>query len=76
VIIEQQINFFQKKIIKKFMELLEKIRLIATERNITLSQLVINWTINQPGITIALVGIRTQEQAEENAKAVKFQFDT
>jgi aryl-alcohol dehydrogenase-like predicted oxidoreductase len=30
---------------------------------------VIRWTIEQPGITIALVGARNAAQAVENAKA-------
>jgi aryl-alcohol dehydrogenase-like predicted oxidoreductase len=32
--------------------------------------LVILWTLEQPGITIALVGARNSQQAIENAKAI------
>jgi len=35
-----------------------------------LEQLVILWTLQQPGITIALVGDRNAEQTIENAKAI------
>ena len=42
---------------------------MASSKNALLSQLVIRWTIEQPGITIALVGARDKEQATENAKA-------
>jgi aryl-alcohol dehydrogenase-like predicted oxidoreductase len=38
-------------------------------RKITLGQLVLRWTVGQPGITIALVGARNAEQAIANAKA-------
>ena len=50
---------------------LNKIKPIADEKNATLAQLVIRWTIDQPGITIVLVGARNPKQAEENAKAAE-----
>lgn len=53
---------------------LEKIKPIADGKNATLSQLVIRWTIEQPGITIALVGARNAAQAIENAKAATIQL--
>ena len=49
---------------------LSKIRPLANEKNASLAQLVIRWTIEQPGITIALVGARDSKQAIQNAKAV------
>lgn len=30
---------------------------------------MLNWTIQQPGVTVALVGARDRAQATENAKA-------
>lgn len=42
---------------------------MADEKKATLGQLVIRWTLEQPGITIALVGARNVAQAIENAKA-------
>jgi aryl-alcohol dehydrogenase-like predicted oxidoreductase len=42
---------------------------IAAGYGLTLAQLVIAWTIAQPGITFALCGARTPEQALENAAA-------
>ncbi|WP_128543910.1 aldo/keto reductase [Larkinella soli] len=50
---------------------LEKIRPLAEEKNATLGQLVIRWTIEQPGITVALVGARNTDQAVQNAKAIE-----
>ena len=41
----------------------------ADDKNATLGQLVIRWTIEHPGITVALVGARNPEQAIQNAKA-------
>lgn len=51
---------------------LEKIQPIAEDHGVTLAQLVINWTVQQPGITAALVGARNAKQATENAEALHF----
>lgn len=49
---------------------LQKIKPLADDKKASLSQLVIRWTIEQPGITAALVGARNPEQAIQNAKAI------
>ncbi|MCX7761209.1 MAG: aldo/keto reductase [Candidatus Kryptonium sp.] len=59
---------------KKVLDALEKIKPIAKERNVTVAQLVINWTFSQTGITTAIVGARNPEQVEENAKAATFKL--
>jgi aryl-alcohol dehydrogenase-like predicted oxidoreductase len=48
---------------------LDEIRPLAEEREATLSQLVIAWTLRQTGITVALVGARDEAQVKENAGA-------
>ena len=48
---------------------LEKLQPLADDKKATLGQLVIRWTIEHPGITVALVGARNPEQAIQNAKA-------
>ncbi len=53
---------------------LERIEPIARKYDGTLAQLAINWVINQPGVTSAIVGARTASQVEENAKAVDFEL--
>lgn len=53
---------------------LEKLKPLAADKNATLSQLVVRWTIEQPGITIALVGARNASQALENAKAAQIKL--
>jgi len=61
--------YFNNENIRRTNEFLDKIRPIAINKNITLSQLVLCWTLAQPGITIALAGARNAEQAVANAKA-------
>ncbi len=49
--------------------MLDRIRPIAKQRGLTLGQLVIAWTVAQPGVTHALAGARNPQQAMENAHA-------
>ena len=62
--------FFKDENLARTNAFLDKIKPLADQKNATLAQLVIRWTIEQPGITIALVGARNAEQAIQNAKAI------
>jgi len=42
---------------------------IAAKRSATIAQTVIAWTVDEPGVTAALVGARNAPQARENAAA-------
>ena len=53
---------------------LNEIRPIAQAHDATLAQLVINWTLNRPGVTAVLVGARNPQQTEENAGAMQFEL--
>jgi aryl-alcohol dehydrogenase-like predicted oxidoreductase len=66
--------YFKDENIKRTNVFLEKIKTLAAEKNATLSQLVLRWTIEQPGITIALAGARNAAQAMENAKAINIKL--
>ncbi|MCI3936111.1 aldo/keto reductase [Chryseobacterium aahli] len=61
---------FQPDFIEKTNQLLDKIKPIAEQHNASLGQLVLKWTIERQGITIALAGARNAEQAVQNAKAI------
>jgi len=50
-------------------QMLAKFEPIRETLGITMTQLVIAWTLEQPGLTHALCGARTPEQAIENAGA-------
>jgi methylglyoxal reductase len=54
---------------QKVARLMEAIDPIAETHGATKAQVVIAWTLQQPGITFSLCGARSVEQAEENAKA-------
>jgi len=67
-------KFYTDENIEHINGFLEEIRPIAEKHNATLAQLVIRWTIDQPGITIALVGARNARQAIENAQAANIEL--
>jgi aryl-alcohol dehydrogenase-like predicted oxidoreductase len=64
--------FFSQQSIVKTNAFLEKIRPIANTKGATLAQLVLKWTLERPGITIALAGARNETQSVQNAAATTF----
>ena len=68
--------YFKEPNLSNILAFLEKLRPIAAGHNATLSQLVLNWTIHQPGITCALAGARNPVQVLENAGAAQFSLTT
>lgn len=54
---------------------LDKIKPLADDKHATIGQLVISWTLEQPGVTIALVGARNVAQAIENAAAADIKLN-
>ncbi len=67
--------YFKGKNLDEINAFLDSIKPLARERNITMAQLVINWTIQQPGITSVLVGLRNSGQVDENIKAAEFKLN-
>jgi len=65
----KELNYFSDENIKRVNGMLNALRPLAESKRATLAQLVLRWTIDQPGITIALAGARNEKQAVENAKA-------
>lgn len=59
---------------KRILDALDQIQPIAKKHKATLSQIIINCTFNQPGITAAIVGARNPIQAIENAKSMQLEL--
>lgn len=66
--------YYSDKNIPLINAFLQKIKPLADDKKATLSQLVIRWTVEQPGITIALVGARNATQSIENALAAQLKL--
>lgn len=65
---------FQPEFVARANTLLEHIKPIADDKNASLSQLVLRWTIERAGITVALAGARNATQAIQNAEAIRVQL--
>jgi aryl-alcohol dehydrogenase-like predicted oxidoreductase len=65
-------RFYKEESIRQVNLLLDRIKPIADKHSASLSQLVLNWTINRPGISCVLVGGRNASQVAENAMALSF----
>jgi aryl-alcohol dehydrogenase-like predicted oxidoreductase len=68
-------KFFQADFVRKTNQFLDSIRPIAEGKGASLTQLVLAWTLSQPGISTALVGARNAEQARHNAMAADLHLD-
>jgi aryl-alcohol dehydrogenase-like predicted oxidoreductase len=55
-------------------DFVDELREVAVDAGRTVAQLVINWTISQPGITSALCGAKRPEQIEETAGGADWQL--
>jgi len=56
-------------------DLLDKIRGIAIEQNCTVAQMVLAWSLAQPGVTVALSGAKRPDQIIESANAMDVKLD-
>ncbi len=70
------LHFFKDENLTRVNVFLRKIAPLAADKNATIGQLVLKWTLEQPGITIALVGARDAKQALENAAAAQITLTT
>ena len=63
---------FQGEEWQRNQDFVDALRQIASDHGRTVAQLVVRWTIEQPGITAALCGAKRAKQIEETAKALRF----
>jgi len=67
--------FFKDENLKRTNAFLDKLRPMAAEKKASISQLVLRWTVEQPGITIALAGARNARQSVQNAQAMDIKLN-
>ncbi|NLX70770.1 MAG: aldo/keto reductase [Clostridiales bacterium] len=66
--------FFHEPLWSKAMELVEVLRQIAVEVDKPVAHVALNWLTQQDGVTSALVGAKTPEQAEQNAASADWEL--
>jgi aryl-alcohol dehydrogenase-like predicted oxidoreductase len=65
---------YQDDELKKNLAFIDQLRNVADSSGRTVAQIVVNWTISQPGITAALCGAKRPAQIEETAGAMGWQL--
>lgn len=63
-------NIWESNRSEGFYELIDLLTTIAAEKGRTIAQVVLAWTISQPGVTSAIIGPRTLAQLQENLGAI------
>jgi aryl-alcohol dehydrogenase-like predicted oxidoreductase len=66
--------YYKEPNLTNILNIVEKMRPIADNHNATVAQVVLNWTMNRPGITCVLAGARNPGQVLDNAGAVSFRL--
>jgi aryl-alcohol dehydrogenase-like predicted oxidoreductase len=59
---------------QKNQDFVDRLRGIASDVGKTVAQVVVNWTIQQPGITAALCGAKRPDQIRETAAAMTWRL--
>ena len=65
---------FQSDEYQKNLDLVDRLRAIAADAGRSVAQLVVNWTMHQPGIAAALCGAKRPAQVADNAGAMGWQL--
>jgi aryl-alcohol dehydrogenase-like predicted oxidoreductase len=66
--------YYKSENVKRITDFLDKIKPIADGKGVNQAQLVLRWTLQMPGISTVLAGIRNEEQLKENAVAMDFEL--
>jgi aryl-alcohol dehydrogenase-like predicted oxidoreductase len=67
-------RYYKPENIARINAMLDQIKPIADGYGASLSQLVINWTVQRPAMACVLVGARDEKQVKDNAKALAFKL--
>lgn len=67
-------RFYKPENLARINNMLDQIKPIASSHNVTLSQVVINWTAHRPAMACVLVGARNEQQVKENVKSMSFKL--
>jgi aryl-alcohol dehydrogenase-like predicted oxidoreductase len=67
---------FQNEEYRKNLDFVDRLREVADEAGKTVAQVVINWTIHQVGITVAICGAKRADQVADNAGGMNWQLSS
>jgi len=66
--------YFKEPLFSKVMLLLRTMDQISVERNVPLSQIALNWTLQRPFISSCIIGAQSRDKIEENCKAFEWKL--
>jgi len=66
--------YYKPENVRRINDFLDKIKPVADDKGVNLAQLVLRWTLQMPGVSTVLAGIRNEEQLRENAVAMEFEL--
>jgi aryl-alcohol dehydrogenase-like predicted oxidoreductase len=66
--------YYKPENVRRINDFLDKIKPVADDKGVNLAQLVLRWTLQMPGVSTVLAGIRNEEQFRENALAMEFEL--
>ena len=66
---------FSGKEFEKDIDKVDKLRRISESIGQNCTNTAINWVVNQPGVTSALVGVKNSQQVDQNAQAVEWELE-
>ena len=66
---------FAPRVLDALQAVLAPVKSLARDRDLTVEQLVLAWTLVRPGVSHVLVGTRSVEQAVSNARAGEIELD-
>ena len=67
---------FQEPLLTRNLRLVEKLRAVGRRYNVTPGEIAIAWTLRNPAVTGAIIGVRSAEQAKGIAGAAGVQLST
>lgn len=74
---DKRLNYdvFQGAAFERAQTLLDFLDGIAAKHNVTVAEVVVNWTFNQPGISVCLCGAKRDWQIRQSAAAMNLALD-
>ena len=66
--------YFKEPLFSKVMLLLRTMDQISEERNVPLSQIALNWTLQKPFISSCIIGAQSRDKIEENCKVFEWKL--
>ncbi len=66
--------YYKPENVSRINDFLDRIKPVADGKGVNLAQLVLRWTLQMPGVSTVLAGIRNEEQLKENAVAMEFEL--